>query len=49
MWVGVIVSFPHVRECKRDEVVLTKEDERAIWRVGGAVAKKSQDSHVHTP
>jgi hypothetical protein len=47
--VGVIASFPPVRECKRDEVVLTKGDERTILRVGEAVAKKSQDSHVHTP
>jgi hypothetical protein len=25
---GVIASFPPVRECKRDEVALTKGDER---------------------
>ena len=43
---GVIASFPPVRECKRDEVVI---DERMILRVGEAVAKNSQDSHVHTP
>ena len=46
---GVIASFPPVRECKRDEVVLTKGDERTILRVGEAVAKNSQDPYVDTP
>jgi hypothetical protein len=47
--VGVIASFPPVRECKRDEVVLTKGNERTILRVGEAVAEKTKDPHVHTP
>ena len=45
---GVIASFPPVRECKRDEVALTKGDERMILRVGEAVAKNPQDPHVDT-
>jgi hypothetical protein len=49
VWVGVIASFPPVRECKRDEVVLTKGDVRTILRVGEAVAKNTKDPHVHTP
>jgi hypothetical protein len=42
-----------MRSCKgmrsRDEIVLTKGDERTILRVGEAVAKNSQDPHVDTP
>ena len=36
---GVIASFPPVRECKRDEVALTEGDERKVTKgkimVGG--------------
>ena len=45
---GVVASFPPVRECERDGAVLMKGDER-ILRVGEAVAKNSQDPHVDTP
>ena len=44
---GVIASFPPARECKRDEVALTKGDERTILRVGEAVAKKTQHRAFH--
>jgi hypothetical protein len=46
--VGVIASFPPVRECKRDEVVLTKGDERRKGGIGILSSEKKPTEIVDT-